>query len=231
MRKKSNHECFVDHSLTYKPYWGVVAAILVGVIPYIIWTWSEAAARGIIPWVDGALQVAILWYLIDIVTLRVEYRVEDTELVMIKHHLLWHKRTLRIPYADIFGVHHFKNQLMKPVTYRFTYHMYSKMDNRHIWSLLYKYKDSTKKVGRVLMKGSEDFWLALEDKLPGRVRVPQEEVLSYAFKHMGQIIHQKHGGETASFEEGVDQLRQEGTEMGGRDYEVTAENFKKDKKK
>ena len=229
--QSDQNKVFVEHSITYKPYYWILAVVLVMLFPYVIWTTSEGMERHVIPWVDGAIQLVILYYLIDIATMRIEYFLEDTELVMVKHHLLWKKQVLRIPYDDIFGVHHFKNQLMKPVTYRYTFHMYSKMDNRPIWSLLYKYKDSTKKVGRVLMKGSEDFWHALDDKAPDRICIPQEEVLAYAFAHMGRVVIDKHGGEAPSFEEGIRQLRQEGTEMGGKEYELTKENFTKKKNK
>lgn len=229
-QKKKETKVFVDHSILYKPYWGVVAVIAVAWIAYVVWVWQEAIRRGVIPWVDGALQAAIFWYIVNVVTTKVEYRLEETELVMKKTCMLRPKEEHRLPYAEIFGVHHFKNQLMKPVTYRFTYHMYSKMDERTIWSLLYRYKDSTKKVGRVLMKGSEDFWNAFEEKMPGHIRIPQEEVLSFTYAHMGRIeARNDPDAELADFEEGIRQLRQEGTEMGGRSYEVTSESFK-DKK-
>lgn len=224
---KKNNKNLVDHSVRYTPYLGILAILFIALLPYIFWTTSGALARHVVPWVDGALQLAILYYIIDIAALRVEYIVGDRELIMVKHHLLWKRSVLVIPYEDIYGVHHFKNQLMKPVTYRYTFHMYSRMDNRPIWSLLYKYKDGTKKVGRVLMKGSEAFWEALDEKVPGRVRVPQEVVLAYAFHHMGRAISEKHGGKAASVEDGIRQLRQEGTEMGGHQYELTKEDFKK----
>ena len=46
------------------------------------------------------------------------------------------------------------------------------MDNRPIWSLLYDI-GSTQKVGRVLMKASEDFWKEFEKRMPGQIRIPQ----------------------------------------------------------
>lgn len=226
---ESKNKVFVDHSILYKPYWYVVALIMVAWVAYVVWIWQEAIARQVVPWVDGALQLAILWYMINTVTTKVEYRLEPEALVMTKRYMLRPKEEIRLPYEEIFGVHHFKNQLMKPVTYRYTFHMYSKMDDRTIWSLLYRYGDSTKKVGRVLMKGSEPFWQAFEKKLPGQIRVPQEEVLAHTYKHMGAIERAKnpdHQGEELDFEEGIKQLRQEGTEMGGRGYEVTGEDFK-----
>ena len=79
-------------------------------------------------------------------------------------------------YKDIFGVHHFKNQLMKPATYRYTRHMYSQLDNREIWSLLYDIGE-VEKIGRIMMTGSAAFWHEFSLRLPDRVAIPQEEVI------------------------------------------------------
>lgn len=227
-REKKETKIFVDHSIVYKPYWLMIAVVAALWIAYVVWVWQAAMARHVVPFIDGAIQIVILWYMINVVTCKVEYRLEPDALVMKSTALLRRKKEVRLPYDEIFGVHHFKNQLMKPVTYRFTYRMYGMMDNRTIWSLLCRYGDSTRKVGRILMKGSEPFWKAFEERLPKRIRVPQEEVLAYTYAHMGQIVQGKDpaAGPSVSFEEGIKQLRQTGTEMGGRGYEVTGEDFK-----
>ena len=139
----------------------------------------------------------------------------------------WTKQELSIAYDDIFGVHHFKNQLMKPVTYRYTYHQYAKMDNRPIWSLLYDI-GSTQKVGRVLMKASEDFWKEFEKRMPGQIRIPQEEVVALTYKSIEKKLREQgyfKDHPEMDFEEGNKQLRQNGTEIGGRDDDLTGEDF------
>jgi len=154
------------------------------------------------------------------------YRLEKDRLYMLKTGV-GHKKELSIPYEDIFGVHHFKNQLMKPVTYRYTFHQYSKLDNRPIWSLLYDI-DSDKKVGRVLMKASEDFWKEFERRMPGQIRIPQEEVVTFTYKAMEKKLRDQgyfKEHPEMSFEEGIKQLRQKGTEMGGREDELTGADF------
>lgn len=163
---------FVDHSYFYKPY-SIAAAI--GFIlwaAYVCWTGYWGIMKGRLPVIDIGMQLAILWWLLDTVRTKTVYRLEKDRLYMLKTGL-WTKQELSIAYDDIFGVHHFKNQLMKPVTYRYTYHQYAKMDNRPIWSLLYDI-GSTQKVGRVLMKASEDFWKEFEKRMPGQIRIPQE---------------------------------------------------------
>ena len=174
---------FVDHSYFYRPYMVlvVIAFILWGA--YVCWTgyWGFIVNHRV-PVIDLGMQVAILWWLLDTVLTKTVYRLEKDRLYMLKTGV-GHKKELSIPYEDIFGVHHFKNQLMKPVTYRYTFHEYAKLDNRPIWSLLYDI-GSDKKVGRVLMKASEEFWKEFERRMPGQIRIPQEEVVTFTYKAM-----------------------------------------------
>ena len=217
---------FVDHSYFYKPY-SIAAAI--GFIlwaAYVCWTGSSGIMKGRLPVIDIGMQLAILWWLLDTVRTKTVYRLEKDRLYMLKTGL-WRKQELSIAYDDIFGVHHFKNQLMKPVTYRYTYHQYAKMDNRPIWSLLYDI-GSTQKVGRVLMKASEDFWKEFEKRMPGQIRIPQEEVVALTYKSIEKKLREQgyfKDHPEMDFEEGIKQLRQKGTEMGGRDDELTGEDF------
>ena len=217
---------FVDHSYFYKPY-SIAAAI--GFIlwaAYVCWTGYWGIMKGRLPVIDIGMQLAILWWLLDTVRTKTVYRLEKDRLYMLKTGL-WRKQELSIAYDDIFGVHHFKIQLMKPVTYRYTYHQYAKMDNRPIWSLLYDI-GSTQKVGRVLMKASEDFWKEFEKRMPGQIRIPQEEVVALTYKSIEKKLREQgyfKDHPEMDFEEGIKQLRQKGTEMGGRDDELTGEDF------
>ncbi len=133
---------------------------------YVCWTGYWGIVHGRVPVIDIGMQIAILWWLLDTVLTKTVYRLEDDGLYMLKTGV-GHRKEIIIPYDEIYGVHHFKNQLMKPVTYRYTFHEYAKMDNRPIWSLLYDI-GSTQKVGRVLMKASEEFWKEFEKRMPGQ---------------------------------------------------------------
>ena len=164
--------------------------------------------------------------MLDTVLTKTVYRLEDDGLYMLKTGV-GHKKEIIIPYDEIYGVHHFKNQLMKPVTYRYPFHEYAKMDNRPIWSLLYDI-GSTQKVGRVLMKASEEFWKEFEKRMPGQIRIPQEEVVTFTYKGMEKKLREQgyfKEHPEMDFEEGIKQLRQKGTEMGGRADELTGEDF------
>lgn len=225
-KKKKNtkaSEVFTDVPYTYKPYRIGMAVIAVLWFLYVSWTGYWGIVHHSFPVIDSGLQIAILWWFLDTLLTRTTYRLEDDALLMVKRGV-GHKQIIRIPYSDIFGVHHFKNQLMRPMSYRYTFHQYSRLDNRPIWCLLYDI-GSAKKAGRILMKGSEPFWRAFAKKMPGQIRIPQEEVVNYAYHAFSEKMH-GNAGQEMSMEEGLEQLRQKGTEMGGAEDEVTAADFK-----
>ncbi|MDY6084114.1 MAG: hypothetical protein SPI25_02515 [Dialister sp.] len=221
-----SHTDFIDHSIHYSPYMIVMALLFLLWAAYVGWTSYWGIMRGYVPFVDIGLQVLILWYLTDILRTRTTYTLRDDGLLLVKQGLTKRKELL-IPYDDIFGVHHFKNQLMKPVTYRYTFHWYSKLDNRPIWSLLYDI-GSEQKVGRVLMKAAEPFWKKFEQRLPGQIRITQEEVVAFTYKAMEKKLRERgyfKEHPEMDFEEGIQQLRQKGTEMGGAEEELTSADF------
>ena len=97
-----------------------------------------------------------------------------------------------------------------------------------------------------MMTGSAAFWHEFSLRLPDRVAIPQEEVIAYVYQGMREkliasgkvppeLLQKLKEAEAAdaeddmTFEEGIEQLRQEGTDMGGSDYEVTLEDIKEKK--
>jgi len=78
------------------------------------------------------------------------------------------------------------------------------------------------------MKASEDFWKEFEERMPGQIRIPQEEVVALTYKSIEKKLREQgyfKDHPEMDFEEGIKQLRQKGTEMGGRDDELTGEDF------
>lgn len=226
MAKQDKNRVFEDRSIVYKGYYFPLCLGFILWVAYVCWTGYWGYVQGRFPVIDAGLQVALFWWLLDTWKSTTIYRLEEDRLYMLKKGV-GHKKELSIPYDEIFGVHHFKNQLMKPITYRYTFHEYAKMDNRPIWSLLYDI-GSSQKVGRVLMKASEEFWKEFEKRLPGQIRIPQEEVIAFTYKGMEKHLRAEgyfKDHPEMDFEEGIKQLRQEGTEMGGRKDELTGEDF------
>ena len=99
-------------------------------LAWVYMTYHVLPLQGIILFIIAAC------FLLNVVTAKCTYTLGEEGLTLQKKSL-FQNRTIYVAYKDIFGVHHFKNQLMKPATYRYTRHMYSQLDNREIWSLLY----------------------------------------------------------------------------------------------
>ena len=226
-KAKNTTRVFTDTSIRYTLYVILLAILFAAWAVYFGWTtyWTITHGRFLI--IDLVIQMLILWKLLDTALTRVTYTLDEEGLTMVKKGFL-RKKELKLAYDEIYGVHHFKNQLMKPMSYRYTFHLNSILDNRPIWSLVYDI-GSKDKAGRVLMKASEAFWREFEKRLPGQIRVPQEDVIALTYKGMEKRLRESGYFEKhpeMDLEEGIEQLRQEGSITGGKDYEITGEDFK-----
>lgn len=180
---------FTDQSQTHRTYlivYGTVGIVLFG---YIIMTIRYILNTGSMPWLDIITELIILVFLVSVAFARTTYELDDKDLVVYYSSPL-RTRTFRIPYADIDGAFHFKVEPMKTIAYKHTYRAYGSLDRRDIWSLVFNIP-GTDHVARLLMKASDEFWTEFGKRVPGRIRVSQEEVLKHAFRHISGIDNPK----------------------------------------
>ena len=178
----NNEPIFTDRSQTNKIYlylYGIVGFCILG---YLFMAVRYILNTGRIPWMDLITLAIISVFIIGVSSGRSSYEIYDDCLV-VTYSSLFRVRKLRIPYEYIDGTFHFKVEPIKTLAYKKTYRMYGSLDKRDIWSLVYNIPN-TDRVSRILMKASEEFWQALEKKLPGRIRIPQEDVLKRAYYHI-----------------------------------------------
>lgn len=178
-----------DQSQTHRTYLCIYGTVGICLFGYIIMTIRYILSNHQFPWMDVITEVIILLALVAIAMTRSSYELHEKD-ILITSSSPFRTRTLRIPYSEIDGVHHFKVEPIKSISYRHTYRMYGSMDRRDVWSLVYNIPE-TDKVARVLMKASDEFWTAFEKLMPGRIRVSQEEVLKLAFRHISGIDSKK----------------------------------------
>lgn len=173
---------FTDRSQIHKTYlylYGIVGFCLLGYLFMAVrYIWNT----GRIPWLDLITLLIVAIFFIAVSSGRSTYEICENDLV-VTYASLFRVRKLRIPYDVIDGTFHFKVEPIKTIAYRKTYRMYGSLDKRDIWSLVYNLP-GTDRVSRLLLKASDEFWDKLEEKLPGRIRVPQEEVLRRAYYHI-----------------------------------------------
>lgn len=186
----------VEYSHPHPLYRAAIGVILLGWVGYVGWIWADALSRGEMPWLASiAVQALLLWYIVNTATAKTEYRLEKDELVIVKKSLFRGTKEMRIAYEEIFGVYRYNAKKKNGIDYTSQYYMYSKLDRRDIWVLLYNDNDNTKKAGCVMLKASDEFLDAFAAILPDRVDIPQEEVLGNAYKHMGEVIRRKEDAE------------------------------------
>lgn len=183
-----------DRSEVHRTYLIIYGTLGICLLGYAAMTVRYIWNMHQIPWMDVLTEIIFLLFLGSTALARSTYELHEKELVVISSSL-FRTRKLAIPYSAIDGAFHFKVEPIKAISYRHTYRMYGSMDRRDIWSLVYN-MPNTDKVSRVLMKASEEFWEAFEKKLPGRIRVSQEEVLKNAFLYISGAEPKKNKNRT-----------------------------------
>ena len=120
---------------------------------------------------------------------RYTYILTDTKLV-IEESSFFRKRHFEVEYDMIDGVFKFERELLSNIKYRYKYRKCSTSDPRPIWSLVYAFVDGNKvKNGRLLLKAEDRFFEILEEKVPGRIRVPQADIVFYAAVRADAVKH------------------------------------------
>lgn len=171
---------------TYMYVYGTLGICLLG---YVMMTVRYIYNNHQMPWLDILTEALLLLFLLSMTLTRTTYELHAKELVIIKASL-FRTRKMAIPYSAMDGAFHFKVEPIKAISYRHTYRMYGNLDKRDIWSLVYN-MPGTDKVSRVLMKASDEFWEEFEKRVPGRIRVSQNEVLKHAFHYISGAEQKK----------------------------------------
>ena len=120
---------------------------------------------------------------------RYTYILTDTKLV-IEENSIFRNRHFEVDYNMIDGVFKFERELLTNIKYRYKYRKCSTSDPRPIWSLVYSIVDGNKvKNGRLLLKADDRFFEILEEHVPGRIRVPQADIVFYAAVRADAVKH------------------------------------------
>lgn len=203
---------------TYMYVYGTLGICLLG---YVMMTVRYIYNNLQMPWLDILTEALLLLFLLSMTLTRTTYELHAKELVIIKASL-FRTRKMAIPYSAMDGAFHFKVEPIKAISYRHTYRMYGNLDKRDIWSLVYN-MPGTDKVSRVLMKASDEFWEEFEKRVPGRIRVSQNEVLKHAFHYISGA-EQKKNRNRAKKAEAAALAAEEAKDAAAEDAEKTIAN-------
>lgn len=127
--------------------------------------------------------IAVMIFVVFLMQAIGKYTYELTESsFIIKEKGLFGTKQMEVPYSMIDGVYPFKQQLQSPIKFRYKYRKFSSTDDRKVWAMAYSIEGGKKlKHGRILLKADDEFYETLEQFLPKRVRVPEEDIVLTAY--------------------------------------------------
>ena len=129
------------------------------------------------PFEIGSLLI-ILFVLLERAQPSYEYEADNRRLLLKKRGLLGNK-DIEVEYRQLIGIYAYKAALVSVLKFRRTHRMNSALDGRDVWVIAYKVSPSgkTEHNERVYFKPSEQLLEFLSTKLPGKVKVPETQVV------------------------------------------------------
>ncbi len=92
-------------------------------------------------------------------------------------------KDVAVDYRDIIGIYEYKAKLIGYVKFRRTHRLNSALDGRTVWAIAYKVGVSGKPehFERIYFKPSDEMLHFLSERIPGKVMVPEKQVVVDAF--------------------------------------------------
>ncbi len=164
-------------------YWIVIAMVAI-VLGYGGWALMRMVNHyqvtqdfwGSIDYSSTIFVLFVLWFLLSSTFTNYRFRLTDDALE-VNYNTMTGRKRHRIPYEDIYGVHEHKARLANNVKFRYKWRWYSMLDSRPMQAIFYRIPRPGKspKFGRIMFKADPQFLLGMNDYMPGRVGITEEE--------------------------------------------------------
>jgi len=130
-----------------------------------------------------ASMLIIVFALVDRAQGRYEYEADARSLRFRKRGWLG-STDYEISYRDVIGIYEYKAKLIGYLKFRRTLRLNSALDGRMVWVIAYKVGVSGKPehYERIYFKPSDEMLQYLSGRMPGKVKVPETQVVVDAFK-------------------------------------------------
>lgn len=164
-------------------YWiiGVMVSLVAG---YGVWAFTRMVTQYELTgnvWrsIDYSSTVFVLfalWFLLTSAFRAFYFQLTDTALE-VRYRTLTGIKIHRIPYEDIYGVHDHKARLANHIKFRYKWRWYSLLDGRPMYAIFYRIprKGKLPQYGRIMFKADVEFLLGMNEYLPGKVGITEEE--------------------------------------------------------
>lgn len=132
---------------------------------------------------DFAAMLIIVLALVERAQGRYEYEADAHRIRFCKLSWLGNKE-YEVDYRQIIGIHEYKAKLIGYIKFRRTYRLNSALDGRKVWVIAYKVAKSGKSEynERIYFKPSDEMLNYLSGRMPGKVMVPENQVVLEAFQ-------------------------------------------------
>jgi hypothetical protein len=88
-------------------------------------------------------------------------------------------RVFEVPYRQVAGIYLYKAKMIGYLKFRRTFRLHSALDAGKVWTIAYRVDNKGKEVNeRIYFKPSDDMLKFLSDKMPGKVMVPETQVIT-----------------------------------------------------
>ncbi|MDU4961945.1 MAG: hypothetical protein E6X17_14925 [Sporomusaceae bacterium] len=168
---------FSEISQVHKKNRQVIAVALVFFSLLLAWSVHKWFVAGIQQPIEIFFNLMFIVVIIERV--QASYTVALTDKgVSVTKQSLFGSKVHQVDYTDIHGIYQYKTGLVHVIKFRRTYRLNSALDNRPVWVLAYSVpvKDGKLENRRIYFKASNELLDRLEEKLPGRVRLQEEQV-------------------------------------------------------
>lgn len=129
------------------------------------------------PFEIGAL-IIIFFALLERSQGRYEYEADGRGLKIRKTSLLG-KHEYEVSYRQVIGIYRYQAKLIGYIKFRRTFRLHSALDARDVWTIAYQSDYRGKVVNeRIYFKPSSEMLRFLAEKIPGKVMVPETQVIT-----------------------------------------------------
>jgi len=170
-------EKIVDRSIvtqknTYAISFSVI--MLVAMIGFSVYRYFDI---GFFSPLEVFAELMIIFVLIDRAQSKLTYEL-DKKVFRITKKSLFGTQVHEIPYKDVFGIYDYVPKLVGAVKFRRTYRLHSALDGRKVWTLAFRVMKKGKTENqKVFFKASEELLNGLNQRLPNKVRISEEEAV------------------------------------------------------
>lgn len=146
-------------------------------------SWYKWSRGGTVTPLEVGSIVLILLVLVERASGRYQIEADAREIQLVKSGMFG-RHKLEISYRQIIGIHEYKAKLIGYVKFRRTHRMHSALDGRGVWVIAYKVQPAGKSEynERVYFKPSKELLGFLAARIPGKVMVPETQVVVDALK-------------------------------------------------